>query len=190
MEAAHPGQRQTSVRLTDEQFARLFETFREEAFRLETLPRYSVPEELADFEAYLDGAPQPVQVDEEWLSFLRSAAASGRRVVRVRCMGGALTPYLRFEIEWGYQLSEPAGERILLCMSPIVPPAGVGDFWLFDDSTLVLMRYGAAGEFLGAFQEADPRTVAACRATRDEAVAAAIPLREFLRDCRAGGRTG
>ncbi|HYR62015.1 MAG TPA: helix-turn-helix transcriptional regulator [Actinomycetota bacterium] len=146
--------------MTPEEFSRLFETFAHRAFRLETLSRYDVPEVEEALRAFLAGAPKPGPDPDDlaWQSNIRAHAAAGRPMQRVHVIRGPLTDYLRFEVEWGYPDNTAAGEDIgiLHVGDGELPELGEEDFWLFDDSTLVLMRYDEHGRWLGADQVVDP----------------------------------
>lgn len=137
------------------EFGDFFTNFETEAFRLELLPLYTVPEEAQYFEQYAEDKPCPKDLNEEWLTILSVAATNGRKFTRVRYLGdGPLTPYLKFETDWGYRQSIKRGENILVLkaedfnrcagMVPIL-----NDYWLFDRKTCFIMFYDAIGQFLG-----------------------------------------
>ncbi|MCC6678634.1 MAG: hypothetical protein IT436_15985 [Phycisphaerales bacterium] len=174
--------------VSDSEFARLFEEFQRTAFRVETLPRYSIPEEREAFAAFLDGNQRP-SIDHEWVLFVRDAVGRGKRVARVHVLPARLTPYLRFEIEWGYAFSAEAGEdvRLVLPSAPAsVRNAAVGDFWVFDDRTVVLMEYTTRGEFRGARVVTEPTEVGRYCHARDVLLGSSLPFAEFLTRYRAG----
>jgi uncharacterized protein DUF6879 len=174
--------------VTSEEFGQLFGTFTRNAFRLETLSRYDVPAEAAALRDFLAGAPKPSPDPDDlaWQANIRAHAVAGRDMQRVHLIRGPLTDYLRFEIEWGYPDNAAAGEdiRILHVAEGELPDLGDVDFWLFDDSTLVLMRYDEQGCWLGA-DLADPAVLPEYRRRRDQALALAVPLNEYLSEVRA-----
>jgi hypothetical protein len=175
-------------RLAPAEFGSLFASFTVSAFRLETLPEYRVEDEAAKLDLFLSGAPRPPDGNEEWCALVADAVASGKRMARVHVVPRRLTPYLRFEIEWGYLYSAAAGEEILRLQED--SPAGffgalpVHDFWLFDDRVCVRMHYDPAGRFLFGELIDDPAALDAYRQTRDLAMAGAVPLRRFLAEER------
>jgi len=175
--------------MTPEEFSRLFETFAHRAFRLETLSRYDVPEVEEALRAFLAGAPKPGPDPDDlaWQSNIRAHAAAGRPMQRVHVIRGPLTDYLRFEVEWGYPDNTAAGEDIgiLHVGDGELPELGEEDFWLFDNSTLVLMRYDEHGRWLGADQVVDPDRLSAYRRRRDQALALALPLDDYLSGVRS-----
>lgn len=149
-------------------------------FRLETLDTYRSASDGDDVTRYLRGEPAP---DPErkgaWLSRLRRERAQGLLRQRVHVVRGPLSPYCRYECEWGYSLNSEAGEdiRILDLAEQRLPAAAdVGhDFWLVDGHDVIRMDYDDTGRFvqaelLGA--EALPRY----RAARDALLDAAEPF--------------
>jgi hypothetical protein len=69
-------------------------------------------------------------------------------VERVHVVTPPLSDYLRYEMEWGYDFNIVAGEdvRIIETRDPSeLPFAAHEDFWLFDDTHVVLMRYEEDG---------------------------------------------
>ncbi len=161
----------------------LLTSFTRSAWRLEALDRY---EEDDACRAYFRGEPQsPPDPDfDAYLDNVRGMAAQGRQIGRVHAIVGPLTPYLRYEIEWGYALSEPAGEDVRILYRPTwketsfqhQPP----DFWVFDDETVARMRYGPDGEWLALDVIEEPTEVAVYLRLRALAIDHAVPLREYL----------
>lgn len=156
----------------------LFDAFACEAFRLETLDDYSGSGSTDAYRAFMDGQPQPADYNADWLAEIRSYAESGRRLYRVHVLARPLTPYLRFELGWGYVTNATAGEEFFILdvtdrPSPL--PDGVGDFWLFDSAVPALMRYADGGSFAGAEVLTEDRA-AEFTAYRDTALAQAAPF--------------
>jgi hypothetical protein len=116
-----------------------------ELFRLEVLDAYEVESDGGDFSRYLSGEPGPDPARKEpWLQRLRADAARGFRNYRVHVLTSPLSPYLRYECEWGYAPNAEAGEDIrILDLAKTPTPAQLifEDFWLMDNRTMVLMRY-------------------------------------------------
>jgi hypothetical protein len=160
--------------------------WRQSSFRLEALDYYTVEYEEHLLGAYLRGEPvRPFdQGLEEWLERLREERAQGKERVRVHAIAGPLTPYLGYEIEWAYTACADAGEDIRILhresweWTPFDkrPP----DFYVLDDSTVVLMTYDDAGHWLGGEVITDPVEVGGYRELRVQALAAAVPLQQYL----------
>lgn len=129
----------------------LFDTFEREAFRLETLADYSKSGNVDAYQAFLAGQPQPADYNESWLSEVRAHTGGGKRIYRVHVVSRPLTPYLRFELGWGYRKNATGGEEffILDTTGKPNPLKGAEDFWLFDERTAVVMHYDHAGAVTG-----------------------------------------
>lgn len=148
------------------------------AFRLELLDAYEVLADGTDFHRYVSGASAPTpERKEPWLTQLRSEKAAGFHRYRVHVLTRPLTPYLAYECEWGYLPNTQAGEDIRIAdrtgMSGLDLPVD-HDFWLFDDTHAVAMRYDDRGRFLGA--EVLPDMLLPYRQARDLALAVAEPF--------------
>ncbi|MER7769419.1 DUF6879 family protein [Kitasatospora sp. NPDC096140] len=143
--------------LKGQDFSRLFETFEQTAFRLETLADYGKSGNVDAYRAFLAGEPQPAGYNAAWLAKVRRNTEAGRRMYRVHVLARPLTPYLQFELGWGYRTNATAGEEffILDITEKPNPLEGVPDFWMFDESTTFSMAYDDEGGFLGAEHELD-----------------------------------
>ncbi|MFJ2808276.1 DUF6879 family protein [Kitasatospora sp. NPDC087271] len=141
--------------ISPDAFGALFDGFQREAFRLETLDDYSKSGSVDAYQAFLAGEPQPADYNAAWLTQVRRNTTAGRRMYRVHILTRPLTPYLQFELGWGYRTNTTAGEEffILDITEKPNPIEGVPDFWLFDESTTVSMTYDNEGGFLGAEDE-------------------------------------
>lgn len=163
-----------------EEFACLFSEFKRSAFRLETLQQYSVDFEQQALRKFLEGEPLPESApNAEWVELVRGNVTAGKAMARVHLLTNPLTPYARFEIEWGYYFSAQAGEEIRFCFSNEPGLRKLGDFWLFDDTIAVTMHYGGRGEFIG------PELVPSSKIdqfveARDVAVSKSIRLQAYL----------
>jgi hypothetical protein len=172
--------------LADPRFWALFTDFACDAFRLETLQEYAVSYEEGPFRDYLDGKPRYTHKDQaQWAANVAAKKAQGCSMSRVHIIQHPLTEYVRFELTWPYLDSVRAGEDVRLIAVPRQEwPAALPqeDFWLFDSRLALLMRYGAAGEFLGAELTEAHETVARCVDWRDEAMRLSVPYTEFMGD--------
>jgi hypothetical protein len=164
-----------------DRFAELFETFERCAFRYESRAEYRVDEEADDYARFVRGEPLPsMDAMDSWLDRLRRQAAEGKINERVRRLPPAITPYIRFEVEWAYVYNADAGEKIYVIADTTLPPlpsCATDDFWLFDDARAVQMHYDDDGVWLG-FAEAETAEV-------PEFVRAAALLRERSRPLSA-----
>jgi hypothetical protein len=153
------------------------------AFRLELLDQYEVASDGGEVARYLAGEPGPDLAQKNpWLDHLRRERAAGIRRYRVHVLTTPLTPYLRYECEWGYAPNSNAGEEIYIVdqaeqAAPLVLPVNT-DFWLLDDEHVLLMHYDEAGRLLGCEPLPDDQTSVYVK-VRDLALAAASPFRTW-----------
>lgn len=155
--------------------AALLKTFRQSAFRLETLDRYTVPQEAEWFEEWkrTGKLPELTPENDSWLRMVRDHTTAGRVMQRVRVVSTPLTDYERFELAL-FPPSLEAGEDIRVISRSILRVSE--DFWLFDSLTAVMLRYDSAGRFL----RAEPGQPELCQRHCDEVLASSIPLKEYL----------
>jgi len=157
------------------------------AFRLETLPQYSIPEDAERLRVFRETGRPPKRTTETspWLRLVADSTAAGRQWRRVHVVSRPLTEYMCFEL-LGYVENAAAGEDIWIADRDGHPVLGslTEDFWLFDADTdravAVLLRYDQEGRFLGAERAHHPDAIARCQAQRDLALALAVPLEEYL----------
>ncbi|KIQ61557.1 hypothetical protein TR51_19600 [Kitasatospora griseola] len=158
--------------------AEWFEAFKVDAFRLETLDDYSQSGGIDAYHAFLAGEVQPESYKSApWVDTVRTATGAGKRMYRVHILSRPLTPYLRFELGWGYRRNAMAGEEffILDITGRENPIPDAPDFWLFDGQAVGAMSYDGEGKYLGAeFVDAD--RVSEFLAYRDIALAHAEPF--------------
>jgi hypothetical protein len=153
----------------------LLQSFRQSAFRLETLARYTVPQEEEWFAEWrrTGKLPELTPDNDSWLRMVRDHCAAGKRMQRVRVVSSPLTDYERFELAL-FPPSVAAGEEIRVIQRSVV--VRTADFWLFDESTAVMLRYDEAGQFQGV----EDGTASTCCQQRDRFLAQSIPLEEYL----------
>ncbi len=140
-----------------DEFGSRFTSFGRSAYRLEMLPVYSVPEEEAALQMFrTDGKQPPAGFNSEWHEVLDTARDQGKRFSRTRLIQ-EVTPYIKFEIAWGYSRNILHGEQIniveISSLEEIAKKVPVlNDFWLFDECDGYLMQYDAIGRFLGVLK--------------------------------------
>ncbi|MEV7089861.1 DUF6879 family protein [Streptomyces sp. NPDC093085] len=168
--------------LAGEEWAARFEGFRREAWRLETLPQYLMPQEEEEFAAFKGGARvDPLAVSDEYTDRLRRQVTEGRSQGRVHVVTQPLSDYLRFEFSRYYVPHALAGEqiRILDVTDQVNPLEGVQDFWLFDRSEVVLMNYHPDGRQINReVHEGDPARFIEYQRI---AVAESVPFEEYVK---------
>ncbi|WP_052851301.1 DUF6879 family protein [Streptomyces avicenniae] len=169
--------------LAGEEWAARFEQFGHEAWRLETLPQYLMPQEekeLAEFRAGVRIDPR--MVSNDYTDRLRRQVTEGRSQGRVHIVTRPLSEYLRFEFSQYYAPHLLAGEqiRILDVTDRENPLEGVQDFWMFDRREVVLMNYHPDGRQIN--REVHEGDVAAFIEYQRIAVAASVPFEEYAKD--------
>ncbi|OLT31845.1 hypothetical protein BJF79_08605 [Actinomadura sp. CNU-125] len=165
--------------LSEAELEALFDDFKNEAFRLETLDHYAVSSESERLNRYLNGEPLEIEAaTREWLEFMAAEIASGKRWYKVHILRSPLSEYLRFECEWGYAVSSQYGQEVfILDETEHARPAGIPneDFWLFDNDKVARLLYDDEGRFLGA-ELVDGIEAAAYPGYRDAVMAEAEPF--------------
>lgn len=168
--------------LAGEEWAARFEKFQHEAWRLETLPQYLMPQEEEEFAAFVSGVRiDPHTVSNEYTERLRRQVVEGRSQGRVHIVTRPLSPYLRFEFAQYYAPHALAGEeiRILDVTDRANPLQGVQDFWIFDRAEVVLMNYHPDGRQINReVHEGDAERFAEYQRI---AVAASVPFEEYVK---------
>jgi hypothetical protein len=87
---------------------------------------------------------------DQWLTRVRHFRRTGRWVGRVHVLTRPLTDYLRYEFAvYGFTIRAGEDVRILDVTNEPDPGLPKQDFWLFDESAVVLMEYDADGTQLG-----------------------------------------
>jgi uncharacterized protein DUF6879 len=159
--------------------------FRVSAFRLECRQHYDNPTEREWFARYLQTGEVPVfnPDNDAWCKLVAEARAAGKAVQRVHLVQEPPSDYVRFELEC-QQASLNAGEDIRVIAfrdsaeaPPLGDPGHLGDFWLFDDETVVELDYDQEGRFLGARQAQE--SIEYYHRLRDEAMKRSISLKEY-----------
>lgn len=147
---------------------------------MESRPEYAISYERTVYEMFLSGGPTPppTEIDwwRPWLDWVRDLAGEGRSLQRVRIVDTPLTAYQRFSA-WGGRWNTEAGEKIVYlprAAAHILDIPTSADWWLFDDTTLVLLKFGSDGSMIGQELERDPSTIAKYCRWRDKAMMAGV----------------
>lgn len=167
--------------LASPEWAALFTTFTDSAFRLEGLQHYTMDDEAEAFARFCAGQDPHVNLSW-WTGLARGNTAAGRRMARVRVITEPPSDYTRFELAH-YPAMVAAGDDIQVITTPEGTwPPGLPrhDFWLFDDRDVWILDYDHTGTFLGAELRTDPETVTSHQRWRDAAIGQAIPVSEYL----------
>ncbi|MCR8578953.1 DUF6879 family protein [Streptomyces sp. Isolate_219] len=169
--------------LDGEEWRAKFRNFRAEAWRLETLPQYLVPQEAEEIEAFRAGNRiDPQTFSCNYTERLERQRREGRRQGRVHVVTRPLSEYLEFEFSRYYRPHGRVGEeiRILDVTNRDNPLPEVQDFWMFDRSTVVLMHYEPDGTQIGReVYEGDPTPFIEYQRI---AVAESVPFLEYVKE--------
>lgn len=166
--------------LDGEEWRAMLRGFQSEAWRLETLPQYLVPQEAEELEAFRAGKRvDPDTYSSAYTEDLKRLRGKGRSKGRVHVLTRPLSEYLRFEFSRYYAPHALAGEdiRILDVTERENPLPDVEDFWMFDRSTVVLMKYEDDGTQISReLYEGDPAPFIEWQRI---AVAESVPFLEY-----------
>lgn len=172
--------------ITSAEFDILARTYLKTAFRMEMLPQYLVDHLNPNFKAFLAGdpIPPPNPAGTRWSDMIREHVAAGRIMARVHILPDKLTPYLKYEIEWGYTKNAVAGDDIRIMLpdrcDQELRRVLTQDFWIFDDELVVLVDYDPQGRFKGLRQIGNGESIAIYQDAKRLSWERSIPLSEFL----------
>jgi hypothetical protein len=171
------------VRLEGEAWSRYFRDFTSSAFRLELRQVYTMPDEIDDLRAFEQGQLPPPDYHYGWLDTLEQARKAGKTMRRVRVVARPLSFYTRWEFVWGFAYNARAGEDIRILDLTDQPSRELPDhdFWLFDESQVVKLLYGADGTQIGRELVEHP-DLASYLAWRDSAWKLAVPFADYWQD--------
>ncbi|MEU9073080.1 DUF6879 family protein [Kitasatospora sp. NPDC048538] len=157
-----------------------FDSMQSEAWRLETLPTYTMPQEAEKLSRFLSGENSPDDYQSGWMDEVAEWTAAGKHVGRVHIVKRPLSDYLRFEFEYYYRHHLRAGEdiRILDVTDKENPLQSAQDFWMFDKSKVVLMNYRADGTQIS--RELFDGDLAPYLEYQRIAIFASVPFAEYL----------
>ena len=148
------------MRLTNEKFSDLFDSYQRSAFRLEVLQTYTIPDEQPHLQAFLAGQAMPAGHNADWHQEVAANIAAGKTIQRAKVMNRPLTDYLRYQCAWSIPGNIAAGEDYQIIDTTDVSLAELGlpeqDFWLFDQEKVVQLNYEPDGSFTHAEIVDDP----------------------------------
>lgn len=171
--------------ITDASWLDLFDTFERTALRLETRPSYLVDAEQEEYERFLaTGIVEDDDPDRRWRRQMRAARDTGRQVARVRFISEPPGDYQRFLMACN-RFNEEDGEDIRYLTYRRADELGLPlrDFWLFDDSQLLLMHFDKDGRPLDKeLVDNDREAAEQARTWIALAMEHATPYRELVKE--------
>lgn len=163
----------------------VFVSFKESAYRLETLQSYAEPSESSPFNQYQCGVVPDAAFMSDWCQIVSRHTSAGRPMRRVHIVDLPLSDYMKFEIKHCYTHSGIAGEEIRLLdrtkLSNELLTATKEDFWLFDGSTVMVNDYDANNTFYQARITTDSRAVTYYSDIDKKIWELGIPFRDFYK---------
>lgn len=124
-----------------------FKKFKYDAIRIETLPKYNIPEEKEALENYSRGQVPDFSFLKNWHDYLDGVIATGRNSRRIRLLSNKLTLYEKVELN-AYRLNIKHGEQIRIIKRS--KAAKMTDVWIFDNSQTFKMVYDPSGAYIGS----------------------------------------
>jgi hypothetical protein len=160
--------------LLDEQFQR----FTASSWRWECQGEYSI--DAAALQLWRDGRPPDMSRKEPWLRYIREITADGKTFDRVRMLTDPLTEYQRWLLEQT-QSNVDAGEDIRWVPQSVASELDMPnyDFYLFDNTRVVIMRFGKDKLLADVEVADDPDIVAWHRGFRDAVWPRAVRHAEY-----------
>ena len=128
-----------------------FNSFKKNAFRVETLQRYDVSEEQDAYNYFLWNWKLPEWICDDWCNIIKQAKARWATMQRVHLIQFPISQYLSFELE-EYKNNIKAWEEIFYIPFEKCPINIESDYWIFDDKIVLKMNYDNDGAFLN-FEE-------------------------------------
>jgi hypothetical protein len=131
---------------------------------LETRDAYGTEVELPHMAKWRRGEPDDFAWLGWWLETLRGHRAAGRTCRRARVVSEPLSDYQRWTMSHA-QTFVDAGEDIRYVSRPRLAEVflpGSGDFYVFDDETVLFLHYAGDGTNTSFEVTEDSRTVRAC----------------------------
>jgi len=128
-----------------------FNSFKKNAFRVETLQRYDVSEEQYAYDYFLLNKKLPEWSCYEWINIIKQAKERWATMQRVHLIQFPISQYVSFELE-EYKNNIKAWEEIFYMPFEKCSINIETDFWIFDDTIVLKMNYDKDGAFLN-FEE-------------------------------------
>ncbi|MGY2745554.1 DUF6879 family protein [Arthrobacter sp. UYCu723] len=149
-----------------------FDSFQREAFRVEQLPAYDVPEEMAALDMFASSGAVPSEFNSDWALIVADARRRGGAVCRLRVVSDPLTQYELFEVLAGYGPGIDAGEDVRVVVRGTDERIPTFDYWQYDEETVERMDYSATGDYRGSrsslVSKAERSSLVAARKLFDE----------------------
>lgn len=159
----------------------LFETYERSAFRLETRQVYKVEREQEYFQKYLRGEPyDDEEFSAEWSALVRGNVAAGKTMQRAKLVRRPYTDYSRWLMTMGVPRNVENGEDYrIVDVTDRELDLPDQDFWLFDESIVLLIHFNDDDTFRGREVLENPPDLDQYLKWRDYALAHSVPFSEY-----------
>lgn len=143
----------------------LIRSSQKSVFRVEALDDYLVSNEDIIANRYKSGESlfeNPEPACTEWWALMEESRKRGVSNVRARPIPRKIPPYVRMEIEWGYNYATTHGEDVRVLIkedNEDIKETWDDEYYLFDDKKLLYINYSKKGEFVGFEEETDPAKI-------------------------------
>ncbi|WP_329488890.1 hypothetical protein OG618_19985 [Kitasatospora sp. NBC_01246] len=167
--------------LDGDQWRHHFDGYRQDAFRLEAQPAYTMPREAENLARFLRGEPKPAEHNAAWHRRVQGFVISGRTIGRVRVVREPLTDYQRYQFAWGIPGNIAAGEDIRI-LDATERDFGIPDqdWWMFDETSVVQLNFRSDGTQIN--RELVDGRVEECRELKRLAISNSVPFLEYVKD--------
>ena len=161
-------------------FSDFFENFTKSAFRLETHQVYTIPSEAERVRRFLAGQPKDYEHSLEWRRRVQETTSAGKTMTRAKIVRRPFTDYTRYLMEWGVPRNVRAGEDYrILDLTDREVDLPQQDFWLFDETTVLLLNFNPDGTLRDRELLESPPDIDQYLKWRDLALAEAVPFGEY-----------
>ncbi|GAA0934414.1 DUF6879 family protein [Nonomuraea longicatena] len=162
----------------------LFDSFKHDAFRLETQPTYTMPAEAERIARFRRGEPRPADHNAAWRKRVAGYVRAGRTIGRVRVIRHPLTEYQQYQFAWSIPGNIEAGEHIRV-LDITDRDLGIPldrDWWMLDGSAVVHLNFRSDGTQIN--RELIETDVEPYHEWKRIAMEAAIPFEQYLKEHR------
>lgn len=164
--------------LSTEDMQALFNKFEHSAFRMELQQTYVIPHEGSGFRLWLDGREKPEGHNSGWTDMVSRHTDNGKTMQRLKAVRRPFSDYTRFLFDWAIPANVAAGEDYrILDITDRDLDIPWQDFWLFDESTVVLLNFESDGTLRD--RELVERDAEPYLKWRDLALSEAAPFGEY-----------
>lgn len=164
-------------------FDDLWNGSKSELFRLQMLSEYIVEEEKGDLELAKQGKFEEIYVKAAgWFGMLKEKEGQMVKNINLQVVDLPLSDYLVFEAGFMLKSEEFGRETFFVKREGVLELiSGFEDFWMFDNRTVLVMKYDK-GVYLHKDVEVDnPEDVERYVELKEKLMKLALPLGEFLK---------